>query len=681
MDFEISVFKLTAFGLAVLGCFSLPTLIGLWIAQSRLHWILQASIIFAIASPLMLIRAFDLMLIVLANGFLVLIGGKLGHWWEQRNSESSGKSCHRPWFQLGLLDGLFAFVLMAVVAAMFAQAQQAPVLNSDASGLSLGILTQFAIGAAAAIWGTSLLVFRVLRFRTFVLWLGLLVASSIAAGWNLFAAEKFCQAWSWMTTNNIFSAFSTPGATRTESVIGWSILFAVHALIVTLVVWLFRDRTRHGSKLKSDRVPDIGVNWTVSIKKAIGSGLLLLLAMSIACVFYTMLPPPAYSPVQKIVAGEPNRFPDLVASGKILSANGLGGWPPVNPGPVLAGKINAQSKLFDDIALWLHAKNCFAIDWGSSRFDLDQPSNDGQGLRDLSRALSTRALQSLSQGRHDDVVADGLLGLKLTEKIAIDGIYISSLFGTACEGVINEAIVPGIKKASDEQLRKAASQIDKTIALFGTADAEMDRLTNADKYFMSNSSNYHWLDKLLFSSLEDSSRDSIEKSVVRRNVKRHLLRTEIAIRLYRSAVGHFPDKLEDLVPNFLNQVPNDGHAKTKTQPFKYTVSTNHESYQLYSVGRNGVDEDGLALEHYVDDDGQSQYPGDIDLMVLYADRLSDNAKRVAEYEAEQAAQAAEQKAWDEMDDEIGDEDGEEPMEDLQYSIIEDFPNQPSDDRE
>ena len=57
-------FQLAAFGLAAVGTLSLPILLALLLAKSRLHWLFQSLPIFALACPLIFVEAFDLTLIV-----------------------------------------------------------------------------------------------------------------------------------------------------------------------------------------------------------------------------------------------------------------------------------------------------------------------------------------------------------------------------------------------------------------------------------------------------------------------------------------------------------------------------------------------------------------------------------------------------------------------------------------
>ena len=75
--------------------------------------------------------------------------------------------------------------------------------------------------------------------------------------------------------------------------------------------------------------------------------------------------------------------------------------------------------------------------------------------------------------------------------------------------------------------------------------------------------------------------------------------TEVALALaaYRSDHGSYPEKLDQLVPNYLDEVPQDVFTEGE---LRYKPSG--EDYVLYSVGPNGQDEEGRI--------GDSEPPGD-----------------------------------------------------------------------
>jgi hypothetical protein len=65
--------------------------------------------------------------------------------------------------------------------------------------------------------------------------------------------------------------------------------------------------------------------------------------------------------------------------------------------------------------------------------------------------------------------------------------------------------------------------------------------------------------------------------------------TSLALEAFRNARGKFPDSLEDLTPDFLNEVPEDPFLRSKDLKYKRTG----KGYVLYSVGRDQIDDGGL----------------------------------------------------------------------------------------
>ncbi len=70
-----------------------------------------------------------------------------------------------------------------------------------------------------------------------------------------------------------------------------------------------------------------------------------------------------------------------------------------------------------------------------------------------------------------------------------------------------------------------------------------------------------------------------------------LLAVGLALRAYRLDHGAYPAGLSDLVPDYLDAVPNDPFAEDV--PLRYRIDG--DRYILYSVGPDGVDDGGMAI--------------------------------------------------------------------------------------
>ncbi len=68
-----------------------------------------------------------------------------------------------------------------------------------------------------------------------------------------------------------------------------------------------------------------------------------------------------------------------------------------------------------------------------------------------------------------------------------------------------------------------------------------------------------------------------------------VLLTVLALELFARERGHYPEKLEELVPDFLPAVPQDNYAAPKTSP---RYQRDADGALIYSVGHNGADDGG-----------------------------------------------------------------------------------------
>ncbi len=80
----------------------------------------------------------------------------------------------------------------------------------------------------------------------------------------------------------------------------------------------------------------------------------------------------------------------------------------------------------------------------------------------------------------------------------------------------------------------------------------------------------------------------VRKIVATMEAIRRVVVTAIALKRFQQANGHWPEKLSELVPQFISSVPLDA---IDGQPLRYRRNADG-TYLLYSVGDNGVDDGG-----------------------------------------------------------------------------------------
>jgi hypothetical protein len=73
---------------------------------------------------------------------------------------------------------------------------------------------------------------------------------------------------------------------------------------------------------------------------------------------------------------------------------------------------------------------------------------------------------------------------------------------------------------------------------------------------------------------------------------RPLTSVGLALAHYKAERRSFPDRLQDLVPDYVASVPIDPHSE---KPFRYRKT--EEGYRLYSVGINGKDDGGKTYNN------------------------------------------------------------------------------------
>ncbi len=71
-------------------------------------------------------------------------------------------------------------------------------------------------------------------------------------------------------------------------------------------------------------------------------------------------------------------------------------------------------------------------------------------------------------------------------------------------------------------------------------------------------------------------------------------RTACALAVYRADRGHYPEKLSELIPNYMNQVPEDTFTHEGKTAVRYRREGN--AYLLWSVGNDGIDDDGRSYD-------------------------------------------------------------------------------------
>src|SRR5581483_956076 len=96
---------------------------------------------------------------------------------------------------------------------------------------------------------------------------------------------------------------------------------------------------------------------------------------------------------------------------------------------------------------------------------------------------------------------------------------------------------------------------------------------------------------------------ALRKAVLAEQTKNAVI-TAIALKRYELQRHEFPATLNELVPNFLKAVPNDG---MDGQPLRYRRNADGR-FLLYSIGDNGKDDGGDPISDQIDTPGMHYSP-------------------------------------------------------------------------
>lgn len=101
-----------------------------------------------------------------------------------------------------------------------------------------------------------------------------------------------------------------------------------------------------------------------------------------------------------------------------------------------------------------------------------------------------------------------------------------------------------------------------------------------------------------FDWMFDYSTGSFRVSSENSRAQRALLALSLALRAYAADAGRYPETLSDLVPDYLCDVPFDPFSDEA--PLRYRADG--DGYVLYSVGPDGMDDGGKAIENPCSDE-------------------------------------------------------------------------------
>lgn len=316
---------------------------------------------------------------------------------------------------------------------------------------------------------------------------------------------------------------------------------------------------------------------------------------TVVCYSWLLMPPQEPTWIKRMVPGEPNGFDDFVSAGKALSQSPLLNLStPTLPGQPLRTEIEAYSASFDQVRVGLSRENQLCLDLLS-----DNPTNFNLNPAAMRRTLFVRqaviafglkSRQAIADGNHDEAVDNGLHCIQMAQCLS-QGILITHLQGIACEKLGSHWIQMALENATSPKLEEAAA----TLKQIDSDSFPLVQVFANEQYCMWKTTDWkgRMFNRAIADFLFDSTRELLETATARRDSVRAQLRTAIALELFKRNHGSFPESLDQLVPDYLDQVLADPFPlDSSNDSLKYICDDSRSSYQLYSVNLNGTDEGG-----------------------------------------------------------------------------------------
>ena len=210
------------------------------------------------------------------------------------------------------------------------------------------------------------------------------------------------------------------------------------------------------------------------------------------------------------------------------------------------------------------------------------------GLKTLIGLLAEEGKLANHDGRTTDAVQSYLDTIRFGQEISRGGLVVEKLVGIACERIALlglELLAPKLMREESRKLSKALEEIDRKREPWDAVLARYKTFTRRT----SSLPHLVWSQMFLQKVVRESNQ-RFERQAKSAEARLRLLMTDLAIRQFQSERGVYPNRLAELVPQFLKALPRDPFG---TNGFIYRTQTN--GFLLYSVGPDGKDDGGTPI--------------------------------------------------------------------------------------
>jgi len=557
--------------LAILLISALTTngLLALWAATSHRNWFLRTALYLAYLSPLLLVPAYEPFIALTLQGAVIVAGVALRRLRARRLLNASDVRDPQRGRRFSLATMLQATMLLSIAAAI---AVRVPTLNRFA-WQSMGAIGLCSGLTFAAIYWAGTARRRIVAVALALCASLLLGAIAGLTDWFLYSAILG----SWVEDNSgigIGFLLEWVGNRNAEDfVLEWPLILPISAIAALLVCWLWKA---------SSTANRSGQQWcrrqVVSMIALIG--MCVALATPAALGLCVLLFP---DPIPIASLPEPNGFDDLIAAQKMLGANliieSANFDRNVATEQQLIQAVDETAAAVARLELGLQEKWMRQVDYSKvDAFEEVTPK------RSLSRALDAAGRLATVQENYDDALRWHLNGVKHGFATRRGGLMIDDLVGCACAGIGSAGIFEIKEQLDGEQCAETIESIGELLATLEPTD----EFEHRDRVWVQQAMGWiGHVGQVLVN--EETSLSSYRTARRRELAKCRLLMAELAVQAFRKEHGRLPDNVQEFESNALPAMPIDPFSPTgNALRFKRTG----DEYVLYSVGANGVDENG-----------------------------------------------------------------------------------------
>ena len=307
----------------------------------------------------------------------------------------------------------------------------------------------------------------------------------------------------------------------------------------------------------------------------------LALASTVALVGLVVLSITLTRPPAPVPLPNPNAYDDFLQAGAAVSGE-VGDFPTLDR-DALRALVSTNTESLRLLRLGLTRQCCVPID--AAITNMSGLLADLASMKRLAQLLATEGRLHELDNQPAAAARAYLDAIRFGNEVSRGGVVINRLVGIACAAIGRSALAKLAPRLAPPEARQVLAELEKVDrSRFTWEEVQRNEYRYARHQLRANPNPIWWATALW--NLKAGMRRSSEKHS-RIVAQERLLAAELALRCYQSDKARAPARLDDLVPAYLPQVPQDPFSG---QAIVYRPQG--ANWLLYSVGSDGVDNGG-----------------------------------------------------------------------------------------